>query len=429
MSVHHSAGAGTDSSRTGDARLLAESVSLRCGAVLPNRIAKSAMSEQLGTVAGAPDDRIVRLYERFGRSGTGLLITGNVMIDRRALGEPGNIVFDGPEHLKTLRRWSAAGKAEGSHVWVQINHPGRQVPRGLAAHPVAPSAVPLRVARGVFGRPRAMRDDEIHETIVRFGRSAALAREAGFDGIQVHGAHGYLISQFLSPVSNRRDDSWGGSLDNRMRFARCVVREIRRQVGADFAIGFKLNCSDFTRGGFTAEEAITVARMLDAEGVDLVELSGGGYEKAVMFDVAARPGSPREAFFAEFAGRIAISVETRVMLTGGNRTLAQMARGVRDGLMDVAGLGRPLAANPEFTGELLAAHDSEPPVPGSLRARTLDAFVQTAWHERQMHRLAAGREVAPRMSATGALAWGVWRNTYVARRVRRRARNDGLNGF
>jgi 2,4-dienoyl-CoA reductase-like NADH-dependent reductase (Old Yellow Enzyme family) len=385
------------------------------------------MSEQLGTLAGAPDDRIVSLYERFARSGAGLLITGNVMVDRRALGEPMNVVLEGTRHLDAFERWAEAAKSHGSQVWMQINHPGRQVPRALNPHPVGPSAVALRVARGVFGRPRAMREDEIHETIVRFGRSARLAQEAGFDGVQIHGAHGYLVSQFLSPVANRRTDHWGGSLANRMRFARIVTREVRRRVDSGFAVGFKLNCSDFVRGGFSPDDAVEVARMLDDEGVDVIELSGGGYESAAMFATEPRPGSQREAFFAEFAGRLKAAVGTRVMLTGGNRTAPEMARAVRDGLMDVVGIGRPFVAVPDFAAQLLRGEDPGPlPHPRKLRSRSADALVQTAWHERQMHRLAGGREVAPRMSALGTLAWGMRRNTLSAWRVRRRARLDGV---
>ncbi len=427
MVSHHTASGNGLTARETPAEVLSEPIELRCGAVLANRLAKAPMSEQLATLAGAPDDRIVTLYEQFARSGAGLLITGNVMVDRRALGEPRNIVLESAQNIAGFARWAKAGKSRGAQVWMQINHPGRQVPRSLDPHPVGPSAVALRVGRGAFGKPRAMREDEIHETIVRFGRTARFAQDAGFDGVQIHGAHGYLISQFLSPLANRRTDPWGGPLENRIRFARAVTREVRRHVGADFAVGFKLNCSDFVRGGFSPDEAVEVARMLDDEGVDLIELSGGGYESAAMFATATRPASRREAFFAEFAGRLNAAVGTRVMLTGGNRTATEMARAVRDGLMDVVGIGRPLVTVPDFAAQLLCGDDpGELPRPRKLRSRVADAFVQTAWHERQMHRLATGRDVSPRMTALGALAWGMRRNTVGAWRVRRRARLDGV---
>lgn len=409
------------------AAVLGEPVTLPCGAELPNRIAKSAMSEQLGTVANAPDARLARLYEHFGGSGAGLIVTGNVMIDRRHLGEPLNVVLDGPDHREDFRRWAEAGQVYGAHVWMQINHPGRQVPRSLAAHPVAPSAVRVRVGRGVFGTPLALREDEILEILVRFGRTAGLAREAGFDGVQIHGAHGYLVSQFLSSRTNRRDDRWGGSLENRMRFARDVVREVRRVVGDDFPVGFKVNCSDFVRGGFSAEEALAVARMLDAEGVDLIEVSGGSFESTAMVQRHRPRDAAHEAFFLDVARGMKVAVKTRVMLTGGNRTAGAMASAVLDGGIDVVGVGRPLLVQPAFAAALLSGDDPGALArPRSLGAKPVDAFVSISWHERQMRRLASGRRPAPHMSSLAALAFGLRRNTVGASRVRRRRRRDGI---
>ncbi|HET9989164.1 MAG TPA: hypothetical protein VFQ65_11600, partial [Kofleriaceae bacterium] len=250
-------------------------LTLRSGATLPNRLAKAAMSEVLGDATGAPTDALVRLYERWGRSGAGLLITGNVMVDRGGMGEPNNVVIVDDRDLARLRAWATAGQAHGARLWMQLNHAGRQSPRTLTPVPVAPSAIPMKGFFGVFAKPRALEAHEIEALIARFAAAAVVARDAGFAGVQIHAAHGYLISQFLSSRTNRRDDAWGGDAARRSRFLLEIVRAIRAAVGPAFPIGVKLNSADFQRGGFTEEESLEVIRLLDAEGVDLLEVSGG----------------------------------------------------------------------------------------------------------------------------------------------------------
>jgi 2,4-dienoyl-CoA reductase-like NADH-dependent reductase (Old Yellow Enzyme family) len=185
---------------------------LPCGVVLPNRLLKSAMSESLATLDNHVTPELIRLYARWAEGGIGLCITGNVMIDKRALGEPGNVVLQDARDLPLLQAWAKAGSAHGTALWMQLNHPGKQVPRGLNTQSVSPSAVPFRAEmQGMFATPRALTEAEIEDLITRFGNSAALAKQAGFGGVQIHGAHGYLVSQFLSPHHNRREDAWGGT--------------------------------------------------------------------------------------------------------------------------------------------------------------------------------------------------------------------------
>lgn len=250
-------------------------LSLAHGLSLPNRIAKAAMSERLADPVGTPTEALVRLYRRWSEGGTGLLITGNVMVDARAIGETGNVILEDDAQLDAFRAWAHAAKSAGARVWMQINHPGRQSPRNLSRRPVAPSAIGLKGMGGAFAKPRALLEEEIFDIIARFARTAALAERAGFDGVQIHGAHGYLLSQFLSPRTNLREDAWGGDAERRRRFPLEVVRAVRAAVSSDFSVGLKLNSADFQRGGFDEDESMAFVEALSDTGVDLLEISGG----------------------------------------------------------------------------------------------------------------------------------------------------------
>ena len=263
--------------------LLNQPLRLPNGTVLRNRLAKAAMSETLGTYDNRPTPDLVQLYRRWAASGLGLIITGNVMVDRRALGEPGNVAIEDEADLPVLRQWAQAATGQGAAIWAQLNHPGKQSTKGLNAYNLAPSAVPFRKDMAAFFEtPREATPSEIQDIIERFGRSAAICKKAGFSGVQIHGAHGYLVSQFLSPHHNRRSDGWGGTPKKRRRFVLAVYAEIRRQVGPDFPVGIKLNSADFQRGGFTEEESIETIRALADAGIDLIEISGGTYEAPAM---------------------------------------------------------------------------------------------------------------------------------------------------
>ncbi|WP_176598925.1 hypothetical protein [Sphingobium sp. 15-1] len=263
--------------------LLAQPLTLPNGVVLKNRLAKAAMSETLGTWANRPTAGLATLYERWAASGLGLIITGNVMIDCRALGEPGNVVIEDTADLPVLRDWASAATAQGAAIWAQLNHPGKQATKGLNAETIAPSAVPFREdMQGLFATPREMTAAEVEDVVRRFGVSAAVCKAAGFTGVQIHGAHGYLISQFLSPHHNRRTDDWGGTPEKRRRFVLAVYQEIRGQVGAEFPVAIKLNSADFQRGGFSEAESLDTIRALAQAGVDLIEISGGTYEAPAM---------------------------------------------------------------------------------------------------------------------------------------------------
>lgn len=413
-----------------DSRLLNRPLTLPNGAVLRNRLAKAAMSETLGTYDNRPTMDLVRLYQRWAASGLGLIITGNVMIDRRALGEPGNVVVEDESDLPILRQWAQAATVQGAAIWAQLNHPGKQSTKGLNAFNISPSAVPFREDMAAFFEtPREATAAEIQDVITRFGRSAAICKKAGFSGVEIHGAHGYLVSQFLSPHHNRRTDEWGGSPEKRRRFVLAVYAEVRRQVGPDFPVGIKLNSADFQRGGFTEEESIDTIRALTDAGIDLIEISGGTYEAPAMSG-ANQPQqastAAREAYFLTFAEKVRASVSAPLMVTGGFRTSAGMEAALRSGALDIVGLARLLAIDPDAPASLLQGRDSRQQVrPITTRIKAVDrmGIMEVLWYTGQLRRMAKGGEPRPCESGLWAFlrsvllsGWGTFRT----RRLRAR---------
>ncbi|MFF0703626.1 NADH:flavin oxidoreductase/NADH oxidase family protein [Streptomyces tendae] len=386
--------------------LLSEPLRLRSGAVLPNRIAKAAMEELLAEPGQLPGDALATLYRRLAAGGAGLLITGHVMIDRRAVAQPGDVVLEEDTPLAPFRDWAAAGQSAGGQVWMQINHPGRVVPKDLSRTTWAPSAVPIDVGglSGMYPTPRAMTALEIDETVERFAVTARRAREAGFDGVEIHAAHGYLLSQFLSPLVNRRDDRWGGSLPNRARLLLDVVAAVRERAGAGFAVAVKLNSADFQRGGFDSDDARDVIKLLADAGADLVELSGGSIESLATAGFPADGRTlAREAYFLALAEQLLATSPLPLMLTGGIRRRA-VAQQVIDSGVEVAGVATALAIDPAPPGQWLAGRDAraEPPRP-RLRNKTLAAAAVQALTSRRLARLGRGKSSRPPYSPAVAL--------------------------
>jgi 2,4-dienoyl-CoA reductase-like NADH-dependent reductase (Old Yellow Enzyme family) len=409
------------------AQILSQPLRLPNGVVLPNRLVKSAMSEALGMLDGHPTASLETLYGRWADGGIGLSITGNVMIDRRALGEPGNVVIEDDRDLELLKQWAAAGSRHGTQLWMQINHPGKQAPRGLNIETVAPSAIPFNAdMKGLFGVPRELKPDEIEEIIKCFGRTALTAKKAGFGGVQIHGAHGYLVSQFLSPHHNQRNDQWGGSPVNRRRFLLAILSEIQRQVGKEFPIGIKINSADFQRGGFSEEESIETMCALDSAGIDLVEISGGTYEAPVMTGARKLRDSTRkrEAYFLEFAERARAAIRVPLMLTGGFRTAEGMANAISSGAVDLVGLARSLVIEPDLPKRILAGLPPRHEVkPISTGFKFIDkiGFMEITWYTRQIQRIGHGQEPLPDESplmvfVLNTLRMGV--NAFKMRRMR-----------
>ena len=407
--------------------LLTQPLRLPNGSLIRNRLAKASMSETLATYANRPTSKLVELYRRWAASGIGLLLTGNVMVDRRALGEPGNVVIEDESDLPVLRQWAQAATDQGAAIWVQLNHPGKQATKGLNASTIGPSAVPFREdMQSMFETPRAATEAEIEDVIRRFGRSAAICKKAGFSGVQIHGAHGYLVSQFLSPHHNRRTDAWGGSPEKRRRFLLAVYSEIRRQVGADFPVAIKLNSADFQHGGFTEVESLATMKALVEAGIDLIEISGGTYEAPAMSgagqEVRKASTIAREAYFLEFAEKARAALKVPLMVTGGFRTAAGMNAALRSGAVDVIGIARLMAIDPDAPAALLHGRDSAQrvrPIKTGISMVDRMGIMEIFWYTRQLGRIASGRNPSPHESGLWAFLKAVLKSGWGTFRTRR----------
>lgn len=387
--------------------LLAQPLTLPSGLTLPNRIAKAAMTENLADRTNQPTDRLEELYRRWAAGGSGLLVTGNLMVDRRFLERTRNVVAD--RHLDVTRLARVRAAAGATPMIAQLNHPGRQTNRFVATTPVAPSAAGAVPMMGLFGKPRALESREVDAVVAGFGTAARLCEEAGLDGVQVHAAHGYLLAQFLSPHVNRRTDGWGGDVAGRAAALLAAVRAARAATGDGFTVAVKLNSSDFRHGGFTEDDAEQVVRLLVEEGVDLLEISGGTYESPALFglsipdeSVAARPTGVKEAYFAAFATRArAAAPDVPIMLTGGIRTRAVMEALLGGGAVDLIGLARPLAIDPDLPATLIAGGDGAP-LPSYSLPTMVGMAGESEWYEAQIARLGRGLAVDPRLRAIRA---------------------------
>ncbi|SHJ62018.1 NADH:flavin oxidoreductase/NADH oxidase family protein [Aquimarina spongiae] len=330
--------------------MISTELKLPCGATIKNRLVKSAMTERISDKKFEPTKGHNRLYKMWADTGAGLLITGNVVIDRKHLESAGNVCFDTEDMLPKISAWAGAAKANHNQVWVQISHSGRQTNKFSTGRPLAPSEVQLK-KMGLFGKPKAMTEADIQEVILGFVRAARIAKKAGFTGIQVHAAHGYLLSQFLSPRTNVRKDQWGGSIENRSRLLITIVKEIRKEVGPDFPIAVKLNSADFQKGGFTEEESLEVVKVLDNEKIDLLEISGGTYEKLAFFILneegkeVKESTKRREAYFIDFAKKVRAITTLPLMITGGFRSYDFCNEVLQNGEVDLIGMGRPFITN------------------------------------------------------------------------------------
>ena len=371
-----------------------------------NRIIKAAMSEALANDAGQPSQLHFNLYEAWAKGGLGCAITGNVMVDFRAKNEPGVVVIESERDLAKLQQWAEIGKQHGMVQLIQLSHPGRQCPKGLNKETVAPSAVPFSpVLATTFGTPRELGEDEILDIIQRFATSAQICEKAGFEGVQLHGAHGYLISQFLSPLTNKRQDQWGGSIENRMRFLLEIYKAVRAATSDQFIISVKLNSADFQRGGITEDEVIAVFKAIDEAGIDLIEISGGTYEAPAMAGAKADKRKvstiAREAYFLDFAENIRKQVKCHLMVTGGFRTAAGMNAALDSGACDFIGIARPLAVETDLTDRLIAGQDvryAVDKIKTGIPMVDKMAIMEIIWYAAQFKDIAQGKRPNPKLS-------------------------------
>jgi 2,4-dienoyl-CoA reductase-like NADH-dependent reductase (Old Yellow Enzyme family) len=378
---------------------LSTPLSLPNGAVIPNRVAKASMEENMADAGQVPGPAIRALYAAWAQGGAGLILTGNVMIDGRAMTGPGGIVLERATPREPFAAWARAARAHGAQAWMQINHPGRQVFAAMQGEAWAPSAVALDIGKhsALFAQPRAMAEAEIAEVVTRFADTALAAEESGFTGVQIHAAHGYLISQFLSPLVNRRTDGWGGSLANRARLLLDVVRAVRAKVSPGFCVSVKLNSADFQRGGFSEDDARQVLLWLNELPVDLVELSGGSYEAPAMQGRSADGRTlAREAYFLEFAKDLAAVATMPVMTTGGIRRRAVAEQVLASGVAMV-GVATALAVRPGLPAAWFAGREVDVQAQAvSWKDKGMAGLVGMALVKRRLRALAAGQG-APRM--------------------------------
>ncbi|KAF3392426.1 hypothetical protein F1880_008592 [Penicillium rolfsii] len=410
---------------------LADPVKLPCGLVLPNRLSKAAMAEMMAKT-NHPNDSLLDAYEQWAQGGWGSILTGNVQVDVNHMGSP----FDPALHaeytgtdadtipLTQWKKYASVCQKHGTPAIVQICHPGRQSfrvagKRGMFASTIAPSAVPINIGSGLMERviaavtwssPREMTRGDIETVIRQFVDTARLMADAGFSGVELHGAHGYLLDQFLNSKTNLRTDEYGGTPEKRARFVLEILSETRKVVPANFAIGIKLNSADHSSATF--EETMTQIALLVSAGLDFLEISGGTYEDPQMMgyptksptsNVKSARTAAREAFFLEFAHTVRERhPELVLMLTGGFRTRAGAEAAINDGACDLVGIARPAAINPKFP--LLLLDEEVPdekavlllekaPVPWYakwLPRNLIGAGAESTYYAGQIQRLAKG---------------------------------------
>ena len=358
--------------------IFAEALTLPCGAVLKNRIAKPAMSDSLGDGRGTPTQQQIDLYRIWADGGLGLSIIGEVQGDPSVAEKPGNLVLrDGADAVQ-FRRLAESGAKNSAQLWLQLGH------AGAMAHP------PISVPRGPSALEvgaivcRALTLDEVARIPSEFARTATLAKELGFGGVQIHAAHGFLLSQFLSPLFNTRKDQYGGSIENRMRLILEVISEVRHQVGPEFPIGIKVNATDQLEGGLTEDDALKLITALDETSVDLIDISGGTYFPGAK---PASDASGEGPYFLNFARRARGLTSKPLMLTGGFKTHKQATDALSVGI-DVVGLARALVLDPSLPNAWLAGETTAPSFP---RFEDPPEGGVTAWYTMRMTELAEGR--------------------------------------
>ena len=429
-----------------DRSVLSKPLVLPCGQEIANRIAKAAMTEGLADGTNRGNERFTRLYRRWGEGGAGLLVTGNFLIDRWHLERGGNLAIAGEqsnEALAALADIAEAGKAHGSRIWVQLNHAGRQTQKMINKHPKAPSDIGLKMGNGRFGKPVPMTADEVKRAIDGFIHAAKVCEQTGFDGVQVHAAHGYLMSQFLSGLSNRRSDEFGGDLSGRAKALLDIISGIRGAVRRDFAVTVKLNSADFQKGGFNQDDSATVARWLKEAGCDLIEVSGGNYEQPRMIDFDRKDPladnkrestKRREAYFLDFVPKLRAATDLPVMVTGGFRTVDAMVDAVEKDGVDMIGIGRPFCLNPDAARDILdgridrlASRDDDLVIGTGLLGprspisflRDLNAWGSLGWYYEHIYSLADGKQPDPSLSPFRALLLYDSQEGRAARRLQR----------
>ena len=374
------------------ASVLGRPLELPCGVVLKNRLIKSAMSDSLGDGEGNPTEPQMRLYERWAQGGAALSLIGEVQGDARYPEKPGNLVLVPDANLQAMQSLAKRGSANGAHIWPQLGHAGALSHLPIS-QPKGPSALDVEGLRC-----EGMSLDDIHELPGRYARTATLARDAGFGGVQIHAGHGFLFSQFLSPLFNRRKDAYGGTVEGRFRIVREVIDSVRQAVGVSYPIGIKINSTDKLVGGLGSDDALEVVRMLDRSSIDLIDVSGGTY-----FPGAASSSdgtSSSGPYFIDFARRAKEMTSVPIVVTGGFETRDQAVAALENGCADAVSLARAMVLNPELANMWLSEDGGDPEFP------VFDAPPRggvTAWYSMRLTALGEDSENRFDLSPASAL--------------------------
>lgn len=383
------------------------------GKTAKNRFFKSAMEEQLAK-QNQPTLPLVQLYDTWAKGGAGVLVTGNVMVAENGKGSINDVVLTDERSLPMLQQWAKAGTQNDTLLIMQINHSGKQSPKVLSPTPVAPSAVTLQGMDGFINPPRALTEEEIDTLIEQFATTAKIAEKAGFSGVQIHAAHGYLISQFLSPHHNRREDKWGGSLENRMRFLVEIYHAIRAAVQPEFLVGLKLNSADFQKGGFDETDSIQVVQKMAELGIDFIEISGGNYENPEMLSTKAS-SQKREAFFLDYAEKARAVCNVPLIITGGFRSENAMNEALQSGHLDFIGIARPFALQHDLPNQIQQGN-YQTIVTNRIKTgfapvdNKLGAVLEMDWYMAQMALIGNGKQPNPKLSPWKVLFKTLWEN-------------------
>ena len=363
---------------------------LPCGVTVRNRLVKAAMEENMSSKGNIPGESIYSLYRYWAHGHLGMVITGNVMVDKSAMTGPGGVALEKDTELTPFKKWAKIIKSNGALAVMQINHPGRQVFKAMRGKAIAPSAVPLDMGKHskFFAQPREMTCQDIHDVCKRFVQTAKQAEKAGFDGVEIHAAHGYLLTQFLSPLTNQRQDEWGGSIINRARLLINIVSQVRAVCAKDFIVMVKLNSADFQKNGFSFDDACEVVNRLEALGVDVVELSGGSYEAPAMQGQTRDDTTlAREAYFLEFANALESKTDIPLMTTGGIKRAEVAERVVQQGCA-LVGLASALAVTPDLSKKWQQEWSYSGIIPHcTWKDKSLASLANMAMVRRQLRRL------------------------------------------
>ena len=319
---------------------LADPLLLPCGALVKNRIAKAAMSDSLGNGSGDPTDAQARLYARWAQGGIGLSIVGEVQVDPRYPEKPGNLIVDSSSESAAFHTLTKAGAENGSVLWAQLGHAGALADPALTIG-VGPSELNI----GDF-HCGAMTDKDIAALPEKYAQAALRSKTLGFGGVEIHAAHGFLLSQFLSPLFNLRTDNYGGDVRSRARIVIEIIDAVRQSVGPDFPVGIKLNSSDGLEGGLSEEDSLVVIGLIDATSIDLIDISGGTYFPGAKS--ASESVDTSGAYFASFARKAKQLTTIPIMLTGGFKHEFEAIEALARGDADLIGLGRTLVIDPEL---------------------------------------------------------------------------------